>query len=123
MTVRVVAITHSYGAVELRATANPNLMGAMDPAEFHTVVRQRYPTFARCFAEGRRRKPKLAGFLSIQLDIDGDGNVSSVSQAAKRTDIDDPRTIACIVDAHRKLHFEPPMGGPAGFVYRNYYGP
>ncbi len=111
--------------------------GRIDPAKIQTVVRERFEDLQKCYEDGLKRDPKLAGKVSIRFVIDRDGKVSSAENAASlpippdaiappsssaTPSIADPKLVDCVLAITRRLQFPKPEGGTVTVVYPFVFG-
>lgn len=97
--------------------------GGYLPAEkVYPVVRQYSERFGDCYADARRRNPKLTGVLWVRFEIDLEGKVIKVSQAPQPSpdtsaepptksplpDLNDPKMVACVLSEFAKIQFARP---------------
>lgn len=112
---------------KLKATA-----GRLPAGEIQRVIRERFPLAQRCYEDGLKRDPKLAGRVIVRLVIGLDGKVQSADattpDAAATADVltpgetgapmlKDAAVTACVVDALRGSVFPSPDGGFITIVY------
>lgn len=74
-----------------------------DPPE--GVVHAAVVTFNRCYKDGIRTQPSLAGSVRITFAIEESGRVSNA--VASQTDLPDPAVVTCLVGAVSALTFPP----------------
>lgn len=81
----------------------PNRSSPHDPPE--GVVHAAVVTFNRCYKDGLRTQPSLAGSVRITFAIEENGRVSNA--VASQTDLPDPAVVTCLVGAVSALTFPP----------------
>ena len=83
--------------------------GALTPhADSMAKVRTQYK---RCFEQGIRRDPNMAGRLVVSIDVGADGKAIRAS-IAKNTGVS-ADVADCVAAASGALEFAPPAGGSA----------
>jgi tRNA A-37 threonylcarbamoyl transferase component Bud32 len=86
------------------------------PAEaVQSVVRQNFARFKLCYETGLKSKPSLAGKVSVKLEIDETGAVSSAQDAGST--LPDASVVSCIVREFTSLRFPQPDRGTVTVVY------
>jgi hypothetical protein len=104
------------GAVE----ASPPPGTALDPATISRVVRAHSAAMRRCYEQGLRVQPALAGRIDVRFTILADGHVSAVSGTSA---MEAPGVIACVETEVGRLTFPPGPGrDPATVVYPLLFG-
>jgi hypothetical protein len=84
-------------------TPAPRSTTAHDP--IGAVLHGAEGTFRRCYMEGLRTQPALAGSVRITFAIEASGRVSNA--VASQTDLPDPAVVTCLVGAVSALTFPP----------------
>jgi hypothetical protein len=85
--------------------------GKLAPDIIQATVRDRFDVFRDCFASASTKRGRVEVFFVIGAD----GHVREAS--SRRTTIDEPDVVECMVDGFRALTFEAPVGGEIGVVY------
>ena len=112
--------------------------GRLPAAKIQAIVRERFASLRTCYEEGLKRNPNLEGRVSVRFVIALDGRVESAHDAT--TDpvprdavapptqvtlapIGDPKVVACVLSAVKKLQFPKPDGGTVSVVYPFIFSP
>lgn len=98
-------------AVEAKVDDPVNMvvLGALDKEKIDAGVRRNMSSLRRCYAQGLKSNPTLAGRVVIKFTIAADGSVSQA--AVKSSSMNHPETENCMVAAVRTFHFPEPTGG------------
>ncbi|MBI2395759.1 MAG: hypothetical protein HYV09_39705 [Deltaproteobacteria bacterium] len=75
------------------------------------IARNRW-RFKACYNIALKHDPTSAGTVKVQLVLDADG----LPTPAVLCSTAPPNLTACIVEAFRPMHFQPPLGGKASFT-------
>lgn len=120
-----------------RCSGDPKLLraspGRLPPAKVQDVVRDHAGDFKRCYEEGLKRDPKLAGRVALRFVIGTSGAVTDAKtvsptdpippdaiappSASNLAALTDAKVLACAVDVVKKLTFAKPDGGAVTVVY------
>jgi hypothetical protein len=122
--------------------------GALPPGVIQHTIRENFPRARACYEEGLRRKPQLAGKVSVHFVIGRDGSVMRASEYAGLAStlarptgsveaeylelhpeppyedrLDDATVRACVVGVFRTLRFPTPGNGTVTVVYPILFSP
>jgi beta-lactamase regulating signal transducer with metallopeptidase domain len=93
-------------------------MGALPKEAIQSVISEHKEEVRRCYEQALNSgRPDLAGKLAVHWIIAADGRVES-AEALPASTLDDPTTVACILEAVRTWRFPEPLDG--GVVEINY---
>lgn len=121
--------------VRLEAT---EVSGRLAPVIIQQTVRASFGEMRKCYEDGLRRDPNLAGRISVRFVIDQEGKVSAVGEgeapvtpelagspprAAASPPLPDRAVVACVLAAFEKLTFPKPEGGIVTVVYPIQFSP
>jgi Ca-activated chloride channel family protein len=104
----------------VRMTA-PSVSGRLPPEVVQRILRQSFGRFRRCYENGLRRDPTLAGRVSVHFIIQANGEVSAASNAG--SSLADNGVVSCIVRGVQGLSFPAPEGGPATVTFPLTFAP
>ncbi len=101
------AVEVEVPAVDGRMMNNASSDASVDVgyAELGAVVVRRLGALRCCYAAARERRPDLAGRLVLDIELEGDGRVRSVSPRGEKSDINDELMTGCVVATERELVF------------------
>jgi hypothetical protein len=100
----------------ITATGAPT-RGTLPKALIDEKLKSIGPAVQACYESGLKTKPELHGNLNINFVVAPDGKVAHADSTEGDDALDDPATVACILNEIRKLQFPPPSGGR---VFINY---
>ncbi len=95
--------------------------GRLAPEIIQRVVRANFGQFRRCYEAGLKVSPHLNGRVNVKFVIEADGRVDHVEDA--KSDLPDPKVIACIERGFEELVFPRPEGGIVTVVYPIIFSP
>jgi TonB family protein len=79
------------------------------------------PSFHRCYERQLRLEPRLTGRVTLQLEIDASGAVSSAR--AIDDSMGSPAVASCIESAAAAMRFPAPPGGARSFSFPLLFDP
>jgi hypothetical protein len=87
--------------------------------ELYKLVKERRPAVLECVKAARKKNPKVGTDLVITFMLNSDGTFKEPPGVVKdRTDITDPKVIACALDIVKGIKFPPhPKGMESSFTY------
>ena len=100
----------------ITATGAPT-RGTLPKAVLDEKLKSIGPAVQACYESGLKTKPELHGNLNINFVVAPDGKVAHADSAEGDDALDDPATVACILNQIRQLQFPQPRGGR---VFVNY---
>ncbi|MEO7331086.1 MAG: AgmX/PglI C-terminal domain-containing protein, partial [Minicystis sp.] len=98
-----------------------SVSGRLPPEVVQRVVRQSAGRARRCYENGLRRDPTLAGRVVVRFLILANGEVGSAADAG--SSLGDPGVIACVVRTVQGLTFPAPEGGAITVTYPITFAP
>ncbi len=98
-----------------------SVSGRLPPEVVQRIVRQSAGRARRCYENGLRRDPALAGRVAVRFLILANGEVGSATDAGST--IGDAGVIACVVRTVLGLSFPPPEGGSIAVTYPILFAP
>ena len=96
--------------------------GRLPPEVIQRIVRQHFGIFRRCYQDGLKRDPSLAGRVAIKFVVDTTGAVSRADRDPSTT-LSDAAVVSCVVSGFRSLSFPQPEGGIVTVVYPLIFDP
>ncbi|MBK6697080.1 MAG: AgmX/PglI C-terminal domain-containing protein [Myxococcales bacterium] len=100
--------------------------GVLLPELIQAVVRGGFGAFRRCYEEGLRRNPKLAGRVCVGFRVGAVGQVFDAkvwSEDPCVTGLADNEAATCVAKAFSPLRFPKPVGGVVTVVYPITFSP
>jgi hypothetical protein len=91
------------------AFGQPSVSGRLAPAVVSAAIEAQRVRLLRCYGVGLRVEPKLAGTVTLRFVIGTDGRIGK--PATSNVALDQPETVACLLDAIRYAEFPAPPGG------------
>lgn len=95
--------------------AGSEVQGRLPPEVIKRIVRQNFPRVRECYEKGLKKKPDLAGTVSVAFVIDEKGAVTGATRAGGTLKDDD--VAACVVKVFSTLYFPEPEGGKVKVTY------
>ncbi|WP_437718463.1 AgmX/PglI C-terminal domain-containing protein [Sorangium sp. So ce448] len=107
--------------------------GRLPPEEIRNVVRARFGALRKCYEDGLRRDPNLAGRITVRFVIGRDGKVTAVAEDAPQpksppqstasAPMPDRAVVSCVLREFEKFTFPAPEGGVVTVVYPIMFSP
>jgi hypothetical protein len=97
-----------------------SVVGGLRAEAVRRIIRSRFEGPNRCFAEGFRRKPQLAGTVQLRFTILPSGEVTKLRLL---TTLLDEKVVECIENEVAKWRFPPVNERPTRVVYPLLYHP
>jgi hypothetical protein len=87
--------------------------------ELYALVKEKRPAVLECVKAARKKNPKVGTDLTITFALNSDGTFKEPPSLVKdRSDITDPKVIACALDIVKQIKFPAhPKGMESSFVY------
>ena len=87
--------------------------------ELYVLVKEKRPAVLECVKAARKKNPKVGTDLTITFALNSDGTFKEPPSVVKdRSDITDPKVIACALDIVKQIKFPAhPKGMESTFVY------
>lgn len=110
----------------------PGISGRLPPEVIQRIVRASFRDLRKCYEEGLRRDPNLAGRIKVRFVIDRDGSVTKASEVAPQggspsspasARMPDRAVVSCVLDEFKKIIFPRPEGGIVNVVYPIQFSP
>ncbi len=95
--------------------------GRLPSEVIQKIVRTHFGLFRRCYENGMRRNPDLAGKITTKFVIGADGAVTMTELAC--TSLPDNVVVECVVKEFGKLQFPAPEAGIMTIVYPIMFNP
>jgi len=95
--------------------------GRLPPEVVTRILRQNHGRFRRCYEEGLRNNPNLAGRVTTRIVIGRDGAVSVVGNGG--SDLPDGGVVQCVIRSAYGLSFPQPEGGIVTVSYPLLFSP
>ena len=105
------------------AHQSTTVVGSLPPEVVQRIVRQNFGRFKLCYEDGLKRKPSLAGAMTVSFVIANDGSVTPKSPSAKSTTLDDDAFLRCVERGFESLSFPQPEGGVVKVTYTMSFSP
>ena len=86
----------SSSGVGMLSNASPDASVDRSYPELGPALVKVLPGLRCCYGEARRTRPDLAGQVVVELWLTPDGKAKSVSQARRKSDINDPMLGSCV---------------------------
>ena len=112
--------SHVARAPRVRMGAT-RVSGRLPPEVIQRIVRQQFGRFRRCYENGLRGDPNLAGRVSVRFMINAEGDVMNVASGGG--DLTNSAVVACVVRAFQGLRFPAPEGGIVTVTYPIVFAP
>ncbi|WP_231864908.1 AgmX/PglI C-terminal domain-containing protein [Sorangium cellulosum] len=110
-----------------------DVSGRLQPTEIQQAVRARFGGLRKCYEDGLRRDPNLAGRIAVRFVIGRDGKVTTVTEgalppassppSAASAPMPDRAVVSCVLREFEKLTFPAPEGGVVTVVYPLMFSP
>ena len=106
--------------------------GRLPPTEIQHAVRSRFGGLRKCYEDGLRRDPNLAGRLVVRFVIGRDGKVTAVAEgglpgSSPPSPASAPfpvrAVVSCVLRDFEKFTFPAPVGGIVTVVYPIVFSP
>lgn len=104
-----------------RVSRNVKVNDRLPPERIQKVVRAAKAEVRRCYENGLRSSPSLAGRVVVRFVIDREGRVESAKDEG--SDPVDKAVVGCVVNVYAKLTFPRPDGGSLAVVYPIAFSP
>jgi hypothetical protein len=88
--------------------------GGAHAADIEAVVHLHMGQFRRCYLNGLRKNPALAGTVRVRFDLDARGDVTKAQDDS--SDLPDAGVVACVVSLFRTLLIEGAGPSSAGYA-------
>jgi hypothetical protein len=111
---------HRTNAPQVRMGAT-TVSGRLPPEVIQRIVRQNFGRLRMCYENGLRKIPNLRGRVAVRFVIGKQGDVTIA--ASGNSDLPDPATVNCVVNAFRTLRFPAPEGGIVTVLYPISFAP
>ncbi|WP_438044060.1 AgmX/PglI C-terminal domain-containing protein [Sorangium sp. So ce128] len=120
------------GAPPLFRALSMEASGRLHPEEIRNVVRARFGELRKCYEDGLRRDPNLAGRIAVRFVIGRDGKVTAVAEGDLPNSpppspasalMPDRAVVSCVLREFEKFTFPAPAGGVVTVVYPIMFSP
>jgi TonB family protein len=96
--------------------------GEFDSKLVAAEIKKRIGAVRACYEKELRRNPTLQGKITVEFTIEQSGTISKANATANT--MNDPAVAACIVDALKRIRFNPgPEGGSVTYSYPFVFAP
>lgn len=95
----------SSSGVGMLSNASPDASVDRSYPELGPALQRALPGLRCCYGEARRARPDLAGQVVVELWLTPDGKAKSVSQARRKSDINDPMLGSCVENILSEVSF------------------
>jgi outer membrane biosynthesis protein TonB len=95
--------------------------GGLPPEVVQRIVRQRVPSYRKCYEDGLKKRADLMGRVVVRFIIDASGDVSDPIQVGQ--DMGDQNVATCVGDVFKTLIFPSPGNGPMTVVFPISFAP
>jgi hypothetical protein len=93
----------------------------LPPEVIQRIVRQRAPSYRKCYEDGLKKRADLMGRVVVRFIIDASGDVSDPIQAEQ--DMGDQSVATCVGDVFKTLIFPSPGNKPLTVVFPILFAP
>lgn len=110
----------------------PGISGRLPPEVIQRIVRASFGDLRKCYEDGLRRNPNLAGRIAVRFVIGWDGSVTEASEVGPQggspsspasTPMPDRAVVSCVLHEFTKINFPRPEGGIVTVVYPIQFSP